>query len=123
MATETIPARVDTRYRGGMSATAAVDTRGLRRRLEQAVEGEVRFDTASKAMYATDASNYRQVPLGVVVPKTLEDVVATHRICHELGAPITPRGGGTSLSGETVNFAVIIDVSKYLLDIGDAARA
>ena len=74
----------------------------------------MRFDTASKALYATDASNYRQVPLGVVIPKTFEDVVATHRACHEFGAPIVCRGGGTSLSGETVNFAVVIDFSKYL---------
>jgi FAD/FMN-containing dehydrogenase/Fe-S oxidoreductase len=120
MAIETIPARVDTRYRGGMSATDTVDTRGLRRRLEQTVQGEVRFDTATKAMYATDASNYRQVPIGVVIPKTLDDIVATHRACHEFGAPIVNRGGGTSLSGETVNFAVVIDNSKYLTEIGDA---
>jgi FAD/FMN-containing dehydrogenase/Fe-S oxidoreductase len=123
MTTETIPARVDTRYRGGMSATDQVDIRGLRLALEQAVEGEVRFDTASKAMYATDASNYRQVPLGAVIPKTLEDIVATHRACHQFGAPVLPRGGGTSLSGETVNFAVVIDVSKYLNEIGDADAA
>jgi len=80
----------------------------------------VRFDTASKALYATDASNYRQVPLGVVIPKTLEDVVVTHRACRQFGAPIVNRGGGTSLSGETVNFAVVIDNSKYLTEIGDA---
>jgi FAD/FMN-containing dehydrogenase/Fe-S oxidoreductase len=120
MATETIPARVDTRFRGGMSATAQVDVRALRQALERELEGEVRFDAGSKALYATDASNYRQVPLGVVVPKTLEDVVATHRICHQLGAPVLPRGGGTSLSGETVNFALVIDFSKYLTEIGDA---
>jgi FAD/FMN-containing dehydrogenase/Fe-S oxidoreductase len=122
-AVETIPARVDTRFRGGMSAAATVDARGLRRELEQAVEGEVRFDTASKAMYATDASNYRQVPLGVVIPKTLDDVVSTHRLCHQFGAPVLARGGGTSLSGETVNFAVVIDFSKYLTQIGDADQA
>ncbi len=121
--TETIPARVDPRFRGGMSATSAIDVRGLRRRLEQTVSGEVRFDAGSKALYATDASNYRQVPLGVVIPKTLEDIVATHRACHEFGAPVLPRGGGTSLSGETVNFAVVIDVSKYLTEIGDADGA
>ena len=120
MTTETIPARVDTRFRGGMSATAAVDVRGLRRRLEETVEGEVRFDAGSKALYATDASNYRQVPIGVVIPKTLEDIVAIHRACHAFGAPILNRGGGTSLSGETVNFAVVIDNSKYLTEIGDA---
>jgi FAD/FMN-containing dehydrogenase/Fe-S oxidoreductase len=120
MATETIPARVDTRYRGGMAATDTIDVRGLRRRLEQTVEGEVRFDAGAKALYATDASNYRQVPIGVVIPKTLEDIVATHRACHAFGAPILNRGGGTSLSGETVNFAVVIDNSKYLTEIGDA---
>jgi FAD/FMN-containing dehydrogenase/Fe-S oxidoreductase len=119
-ATESVPARVDARFRGGMAAEVQIDVRGLRRRLEETVEGEVRFDAQSKAMYATDASNYRQVPLGVVIPKTLDDIVAIHRACHEFGAPILPRGGGTSLSGETVNFAVVIDVSKYLTEIGDA---
>ncbi|HET9719986.1 MAG TPA: FAD-binding and (Fe-S)-binding domain-containing protein [Solirubrobacteraceae bacterium] len=118
--TETVPARVDTRFRGGMAASATVDVRALRRRLEETVQGEVRFDTQSKALYATDASNYRQVPIGVVIPRTLDDVVATHRACHEFGAPIVNRGGGTSLSGETVNFAVVIDHTKYLTEIGDA---
>jgi FAD/FMN-containing dehydrogenase/Fe-S oxidoreductase len=120
MATETIPARVDSRFRGGMASTDQVDVRALRQALERELEGEVRFDAGTKALYATDASNYRQVPLGVVIPKTLDDVVGTHRICHELGAPILPRGGGTSLSGETVNFAVVIDFSKYLTGMGDA---
>ena len=115
-----VPARVDPRFKGGMAATATIDVRGLRRRLEADITGEVRFDTQSKALYATDASNYRQVPIGVVIPKTLDDVVATHRACHEFGAPIVNRGGGTSLSGETVNFAVVIDHSKYLTEIGDA---
>lgn len=114
------PARVDPRFRGGMAAATTVDVDALRRRLEQQLEGEVRFDSGSRALYATDASNYRQVPLGVVIPRTLEDVVATHRACHEFGAPIVNRGGGTSLSGETVNFAVVIDHSKYLTEIGDA---
>jgi FAD/FMN-containing dehydrogenase/Fe-S oxidoreductase len=103
-----------------MAGSSRVDVRGLRRALEETVQGEVRFDTGSKALYATDASNYRQVPIGVVVPKTLDDVVATHRACHRFGAPVLARGGGTSLSGETVNFAVVIDFSKYLTEIGDA---
>ncbi|HET9101871.1 MAG TPA: FAD-linked oxidase C-terminal domain-containing protein, partial [Solirubrobacteraceae bacterium] len=118
--TETVPARVDSRFAGGMQASSSIDIRALRQRLEQEVQGEVRFDTATKAIYATDASNFRQVPIGAVIPRTLDDVVATHRICHELGAPIVCRGGGTSLSGETVNFAVVIDFTKYLHAIGDA---
>jgi FAD/FMN-containing dehydrogenase/Fe-S oxidoreductase len=69
-------------------------------------------------MYAHDSSNFRQVPIGVVVPETLDDVVAAHRVCARYGAPILNRGGGTSLSGETVNYAVVIDHSKYLTRIG-----
>ncbi|RKN39005.1 FAD-binding and (Fe-S)-binding domain-containing protein [Streptomyces hoynatensis] len=94
-----------------------------RRRLERAlraeVEGEVRFDPGSLALYANDASNFRQVPVGVVVPRSLEDVVATHRVCRRFDVPLLNRGGGTSLSGETVNEAVVIDHSKYLTRIGD----
>ena len=115
----TIPARVDSRFRRD-AAAASIDVRGLRLRLEQDVAGEVRFDAGTKALYATDASNYRQVPLGVVIPRTLDDVVAAHRACHDFGAPIVNRGGGTSLSGETVNFAVVIDHSKYLTHVSDA---
>jgi FAD/FMN-containing dehydrogenase/Fe-S oxidoreductase len=94
-------------------------TDALRRRLEETVSGEVRFDRASIAIYANDSSNFRQVPIGVVVPKTAEDVVATHRACAEFGAPIVNRGGGTSLSGETVNHALVIDTSKYMTHVGE----
>jgi FAD/FMN-containing dehydrogenase len=96
-----------------------VDRAGLTRRLRETVEGEVRFDTAARALYATDASNFRQPPIGVVIPKTLDDVVAAHAACHEFGAPIVNRGCGTSLSGETVNVAVVVDHSKHLTAIGD----
>ncbi len=99
--------------------SAEVDRRALAADLRDAVEGDVRFDTASRALYATDASNYRQPPIGVVIPRTIDDVVAVHRVCREHGAPITARGCGTSLSGETVNTAVILDCSKYLIGIGD----
>ena len=95
------------------------DRRALAHDLRAAVEGDVRFDTAARALYATDASNFRQPPVGVVVPRTLDDVVAVHRICHEHGAPIVNRGCGTSLSGEAVNVAVVIDHSKHLRAIGD----
>src|SRR3546814_9207119 len=74
------------------------------------IAGEVRFDNGSRALYATDASNYRQVPIGVVIPKTVEDVVATVAACREHGAPILERGGGTSLAGQCCNTAVVLDM-------------
>jgi FAD/FMN-containing dehydrogenase len=70
-------------------------------------------------MYANDGSTFRQVPIGVVVPRTLEDIVAAHRVCASFGAPVVNRCGGISLAGETVNYAVVIDNSKYLTRIGD----
>lgn len=117
--TEQIPARPDTRFVAGMAAVDRVNVIGLEKQLRRHVEGEVRFDAGAKAMYANDASNYRQVPIGVVVPKTIEDVVQTVRACHGYRAPVLCRGGGTSLSGETVNVAVVIDFSKYLTEIID----
>src|SRR5918911_3860646 len=98
---------------------APLDVAGLRHDLARSLEGEVRFDAGSRALYATDASNFRQPPIGVVVPRTIDDVVATHEVCHRHQAPILCRGCGTSLSGETVNFAVVIDFSKYLHEIVD----
>jgi FAD/FMN-containing dehydrogenase/Fe-S oxidoreductase len=82
--------------------------------LRRAVRGEVRFDDGSRALYATDASNYRQVPIGVVVPADVDDVLATVEACREHGAPILARGGGTSLAGQCCNVAVVIDCSKHL---------
>jgi FAD/FMN-containing dehydrogenase/Fe-S oxidoreductase len=90
------------------------DARALARELAGAIDGEVRFDVGSRSAYSTDASNYRQVPIGVVVPRTVEDVIATVAACSRHGAPITSRGGGTSLAGQCTNVAVIIDFSKYL---------
>ncbi len=93
--------------------------------LQRAVGGEVRFDAGTRAMYATDASNYRQVPIGVVFPRTIDDVVATIEVCRGHGAPILSRGGGTSLAGQCCNAAVVIEFSKYLnhvLGIDAAAR-
>lgn len=114
-----VPAKTDPTLPGAPRGVARIKVRQLAKRLRAEVDGEVRFDSGSLAMYANDASNYRQVPIGVVVPKTLDDVVATHRICHAFDAPILNRGGGTSLSGETVNYAVVIDHSKYLTRIGE----
>jgi len=74
----------------------------------------VRFDTGSRALYATDASNYRMPPIGVVVPRHVDELVEIHRVCREHGAPIVLRGGGTSLAGQGCNTAVLVDFSKYL---------
>ncbi|MEV8565399.1 FAD-linked oxidase C-terminal domain-containing protein [Streptomyces sp. NPDC051322] len=118
-ATQQVPAKTDPGLAGPPRARETIAVGKLERALRKAVRGEVRFDNGTKALYAQDSSNYRQVPIGVVIPRTLDDVVAVHRICHEFGAPILNRGGGTSLSGETVNYAVVIDHSKYLTDIGE----
>jgi FAD/FMN-containing dehydrogenase/Fe-S oxidoreductase len=91
-----------------------VDVNALENVLRQAVTGEVRFDAGSKALYATDGSNYRQVPIGVVIPKNKQDVIETVAACRKFGAPLLSRGGGTSLAGQCCNVAVVIDWSKYL---------
>ncbi|MCY1059047.1 FAD-binding and (Fe-S)-binding domain-containing protein [Nannocystis sp. SCPEA4] len=93
---------------------AAVDVRGLAQALSRHVHGEVRFDAGSRALYSTDASNYRQVPIGVVLPSCEEDVVATFDACRRFGAPVLARGGGTSLAGQCCNVAVVLDFSKYM---------
>ena len=82
--------------------------------LRRKIDGEVRFDSGSRALYASDLSVYRQVPIGVVVPRTYEDVIRAVAICREFGAPIFGRGCGTSLAGQCCNTAVVIDFSKYL---------
>ncbi len=101
----------------------------VNRRLEAALlsslQGEIRFDGGARAAYAADASNYRQVPLGVVLPKSVEDVVAAVAACRSQGAPVLARGGGTSQSGQGVNEALVIDCSKYLHNVleVDASKA
>ncbi len=115
----TVPSKADPAGPGGMDGTREIDTGGLERALREETNGEVGFDAGWQALYANDASNFRQVPIGVLVPRTLEDVVTAHRVCARFGAPIVNRGGGTSLSGETVNYAVVIDNSKYLTHVGD----
>src|SRR5690242_13657113 len=91
-----------------------VDARALAAELRRELKGEVRFDNGSRALYATDGSNYRQVPIGVVIPRDVDDVVATVATCREHGAPLLSRGGGTSLTGGCCNVAVVMDFSKYM---------
>jgi FAD/FMN-containing dehydrogenase/Fe-S oxidoreductase len=85
----------------------------LEQALKEVIKGEVRFGDGDRALYATDSSNYRQIPIGVVVPRDTEDAIAALRLCRMYGAPILSRGGGTSLCGQCCNFAVVLDFSKY----------
>ncbi len=91
-----------------------VDAAGLEAELRRTLEGEVRFDAGSRAAYTVDGSNYRQAPIGVVIPKTIEDVAQTVAACRRFGAPVLSRGAGTSLAGQCCNVAVVIDWTKYL---------
>ncbi|NJN17973.1 MAG: FAD-binding oxidoreductase [Oscillochloris sp.] len=93
------------------------DVARLERRLQQEVRGEVRFDDGTRALYATDASVYRQPPIGVVIPRTTDDLVAAVAVAREFAAPVLPRGCGTSLAGQTCNVALVLDCSKYLDNI------
>lgn len=86
----------------------------LEQELQKTVGGEVRFDRGSRALYAADASNYRQVPIGLVIPRDEGDVIATVAACRKFGAPVLPRGAGTSLAGQCCNVAVVLDFTKYM---------
>jgi FAD/FMN-containing dehydrogenase/Fe-S oxidoreductase len=99
------------------AAPASVDAAALAADLRTVVRGEVRFDEGARALYATDASNYRQVPIGVVLPHDTEDVIQTVAACRRHGAPVLPRGGGTSICGQCCNVAVVVDMSRYLRDV------
>src|SRR5882724_378752 len=106
-----VQARVEHRDR---IQTLNVDAALLASDLRREIRGEVRFDDGSRALYATDASNYRQVPIGVVVPRDSADVIATVALARKHGAPILARGAGTSLAGQCCNVAVVLDFSKYM---------
>ncbi|HWU58462.1 MAG TPA: FAD-binding and (Fe-S)-binding domain-containing protein [Microbacteriaceae bacterium] len=93
--------------------SGGVDIHALQDALDEAVDGEIRFDDGSRATYSTDASNYRQVPIAVVVPHTIDAAVETIRVCHDQNVPVLNRGGGTSLAGQCCNAAVVIDWTKY----------
>ncbi|HVU67534.1 MAG TPA: FAD-binding oxidoreductase, partial [Ktedonobacteraceae bacterium] len=100
--------------RGGQMRASTIDVGALERDLRTVVRGEVRFDEGSRALYTSDASNYRQLPIGVVLPYDAGDVVETVAVCRRHGAPVLTRGGGTSLAGQCCNTAVVIDMSKYM---------
>ncbi len=91
--------------------------RGVAEDLRAAIRGDVWFDRATRAVYATDASNYRQVPIGIVCPLDADDVIDAMRICAEHDVPVLARGAGTSLAGQAVNVAVILDTSRHMRPI------
>ena len=86
----------------------------LEAELKRVIHGDVRFDRGTRAMYASDGSNYRQAPIGVVVPKDNADVVAALATCRKYGAPVLSRGAGTSLAGQCCNVAVVLDYTQYM---------
>jgi FAD/FMN-containing dehydrogenase/Fe-S oxidoreductase len=101
------------------------DVRSLQHELRRSTEAEIRFTAGDRALYSTGGSNYRMLPIGVVIPRTVDDVIETVRVCREHGAPVLPRGGGTSLAGQCCNVAVVLDFSKYLnrtLDVDPDAK-
>src|SRR3954447_21705262 len=105
--------RIVTMPSAAIETPAAVNSEKLRSSLVAQIEGEVRFDPISQALYSTDASVYQMLPLGVVIPKSRDDVIRTVKICREHGVSITARGGGTSQAGQAIGAGVQLDFSKY----------
>src|SRR4051812_23263992 len=111
--------------RQGPGVPSRYERSALVEALRSAVDGEVRFDRGSRGAYSTDSSNYRQVPFGVVVPRSVEAAVVAVGVCRDHGAPVLSRGGGTSLAGQTTNAAVVLDWTKHchhLVSVDPAAR-
>ena len=96
------------------AGVGAIDVAALERDLRAALRGDVRFDAGNRAAYAHDSSNYRQIPIGVVLPRDGADLLAALATCREHGAPVLPRGAGTSLAGQTCNVAVVLDTSRHM---------
>jgi FAD/FMN-containing dehydrogenase/Fe-S oxidoreductase len=112
--TKTPPTQINNRLQTGTTATLTVDVASLEAELRRVVQGEVRFADGDRGMYASDASNYRMIPLGVILPRDANDVLAAVAACRRHGTPIFARGGGTSIPGQTVNDGVLFDFSKYM---------
>src|SRR5471032_1718505 len=87
---------------------------GLERRLKAHVAGDVLFDRFSRGRYATDASHYQMMPLGVVVPRSMDEALRALAAARDEGVPVTARGGGTSQCGQAINEGLVIDGSKHL---------
>src|SRR3990170_3569891 len=110
-----------------MTITASTRIRGKEREelaqaLRKRVSGEVRFDAVSRVLYSTDASIYQMEPVGVVIPRSVDDVLAVVELARDTGVPVLPRGGGTGLAGQTVNHAIVVEFSKYLNQVLEVNR-
>ena len=97
-----------------VAKTKSSDTQELERELRKRVSGEVRFDPYSRVLYSTDASIYQMEPVGVVIPRNADDVLAVMEVARKNRVPVLPRCGGTSLAGQAVNHAIVMDFSKYM---------
>ena len=108
------PTQIEDRRQSGTPRTYSVAVGVLEAELRARVRGEVRFGDGDRGIWASDAGNYRMAPIGVVLPKSVEDVIETVAAARRHGGPILARGGGTGIPGQTVNAAVVIDCSKYM---------
>src|SRR5215475_2463218 len=117
---KTPPEQIHDHLQTGVTRTIQVDAASLERELHSTIRGEVRFGAGDRALYSSDASNYRQVPIGVVIPRDKEDVIRTVAACRRYGAPILARGGGTGIPG-VINFlthAPLLDgIAKFVAGI------
>jgi FAD/FMN-containing dehydrogenase/Fe-S oxidoreductase len=109
-----VPVKPDPRAATPPVGSMEIDADSLAHELRRSTGAEVRFTDGDRALYSTGGSNYRALPIGVVIPRSIDDVVETVRVCREHEAPVLPRGGGTSLAGQIANVAVVLDFSKYL---------
>src|SRR5579872_3234100 len=107
--TKVPPTHIQNRWQTGTTATMVVDVAALERDLRSSIKGEVRFGDGDRGMYASDAGNYRMIPMGIVLPKDADDVLAALDACRRHGAPIFARGGGTGIPGQTVNTGLLLD--------------
>src|SRR6478609_7427635 len=114
------PVPASRQTRPDLDQRAAIEmAKVLQAELSARISGEVRFDRTSRMLYSTDASNYQIEPVGVVIPRSLDDAMGAIEMASSHGVPILPRGGGSSLAGQTVGAALVIDFSKYLARIID----
>src|SRR5215468_478973 len=105
-----------TASRAGKSQNSA-DNSALAARLSREITGDVLFDAFGRGRYATDASFYQIMPAGVVVPRSMDEALRALAICRDDGRIVTPRGGGTSQCGQTINEGIVIDFSKHLNEV------